>query len=138
LLERSLIRLALRSSGYLTRIKEIERAFTTPTIMRIYSSINALYADDDEIDTRKLAESLDEPDVEALADIMENIALAGNEESVFNECVKNVKLSDLSEREEEIIQMLTLANEDENKDRIDQLSHELLLIQRQIKEVKGW
>jgi DNA primase len=138
LLERSLIRLALRSSGYLKRIKEIEHVFATPAIMRIYSSINALYADDDEIDARKLAESLDGADVEALTDIMENIALAGNEESVFNECVKRVKLSGLSDREEEIIQMLTLANEEENKDRIDQLSHELLLIQGQIKEVKGW
>ncbi|MDR1571806.1 MAG: DNA primase [Clostridiales Family XIII bacterium] len=135
--ERNFIRLLLSDSGYLPRIMEYERVFVTPALFRIYSAIAGMCADGSEPDMRRLADSLDEECLAALADIRENVHLAGSDEDVFDGCVRALRLKELSERENEIILLLTVANEEDGPERIRELTQELLGIQREAKGVKG-
>ncbi|MDR2131759.1 MAG: DNA primase [Clostridiales Family XIII bacterium] len=137
MLERNFIRLMLLNGAYVDRIKPYEKAFSTPAAFRIYSLIKALCADDGEVDMRKLEDALDGPDRALLLDICDKVRLADKDEAVFAECVDALRLSALTDREREIIRMLTVANDDENKERVEALTRELINIQRGIKEVKG-
>ncbi|MDR2088468.1 MAG: DNA primase [Clostridiales Family XIII bacterium] len=137
MLERIFIRLMLLSGAYIDRIKPYEKAFSTPSAFKIYSALTALCADDGEVDMRKLEDALDGPDRALLFDIREKVQLADKDEAVFAECVKTLRLSALTDREREIVRMLTVANDEENKERVDTLTRELIGIQREIKEVKG-
>jgi DNA primase len=137
MLERNFIRLMLLNGAYIERIKPYEKAFSTPAAFRIYSVVKALCADDGEVDTRKLEDALDGPDRALLLDILDKVRLADKDEAVFAECVRALRLSALTDREREIIRMLTVANDDENKERVEALTKELIGIQREIKEVKG-
>jgi DNA primase len=140
MLERNFIRLMLRSGAYIDRIKPYEKAFSAPALFRIYAAVTALCADDGEVDMRKLEDALDEPDRAVLRDICEKVQLADKDEAVFAECVNALRLSALTEREDEIIRMLTVANDDESKEgkeRVEALTRELINIQREMKEVKG-
>jgi DNA primase len=136
-IERNFIRLMLQSGAYIDRIKPYAHVFTTPAAFRIYSAVTALCADDGEPDMRKLEDALDGPDRELLRNILEKVQLADKEEEMFAGCVKTLRLSAFTDREYEIIRMLTVANDEENKERVEALTKELINIQREIKEVKA-
>jgi hypothetical protein len=137
MLERNFIRVMLLNGAYVDRIKPYERVFVTPSAFRIYSAITAVCAADEDVDMQKLEDALDRSDRALLWDIYEKIQLADKEEAVFAECADAVKLSALTGRENEIIRMLTVANDVENEERIEALTRELIDIQREIEEVKG-
>jgi DNA primase len=137
MLERNLLRLMLQSGAYADRIKPYDRVFSSPAAFRIYSAVKAVCDDDGDADMRKLEDVLDRTDMALLSDIRENVRLADKEEEVFAECLVTIRLLSLTGREHEIIRMLTVANDEENKERIETLTRELIDIQREIKEVKG-
>jgi DNA primase len=137
MLERNLLRLTLQNGAYAERIKPYDRVFSAPAAFRIYSAVRTVCADGGEADTQRLEDILDRADRALLSDIRENVRLAGKDEEVFAECLNTIKLSGLTEREHEIIGMLTVANDEEDKERIEALTRELINIQREIKEVKG-
>jgi DNA primase len=137
MLERNLLRLMLYSGAYVSRVKPYDKVFSSPAAFRIYSAVKGLCADDGDADIRKLEDILDRADRALLFDILDNVRLADKEEKVFAECLVTIRLSALADREREIIRMLTVANDEENKERIEALTRELIDIQREIKEVKG-
>jgi DNA primase len=137
MLERNFIRLMLQSGAYIDRIKPYAHAFSTPAASRIYSAVTEICAADGEVDMRKLEDVLGPSDRALLLDIREKVQLADKEEAMFAECVKTLRLSAFADREREIIRMLTVANEEENKERVEALTKELINMQREIKEVKG-
>jgi hypothetical protein len=127
----------LRSGAYIDRIKPYAWVFSTPAVFRIYSVITALCADDGEPDMRKLEDALDRTDRDLLRDICKNVLLADEEEAMFAGCMNTVRLSALADREREIIRMLTVANDEEDKERVVELTKELIRIQQEIQEIKG-
>jgi DNA primase len=137
MLERNFIRLMLRNGAYIDRIKPHDGIFSTPAVFRIYSAIAALCEGGGDVDMQKLEDALDRADRDLLRDIRENVRLADKEEAVFAECMNTVRLSALTDREHEIIRMLTVANDEENKERIEALTKELINIQQEIRGVKG-
>jgi DNA primase len=137
MLERNLLRLTLQNGAYAERIKPYDRVFSSPAAFRIYSAVETVCSGGGEADMRRLEDMLDRADRDLLSDIRENVRLADKEEEVFAECLNAIKLSGLTDREQEIIDMLTVANDEENKERIEALTRELINIQREIKEVKG-
>jgi DNA primase len=137
MLERNFIRLMLRNGAYIDRIRPYDGIFSTPAIFRIYSAVAALCAGGGDVDMQKLEDALDRADRDLLRDIRENVRLADKEEAVFAECMNTVRLSALTDREREIIRMLTVANDEENKERVEALTKELIRIQQEIRGVKG-
>jgi DNA primase len=136
-LERNFIRLMLRNGAYVDRIKPYETAFFTPAAFRIYGAVKAVRDDDGEVDMRKLEDVLDGPDWALLIDIRENVPVPDKDEVMFAKCENAFHLSALTDRQNEIIRMLTVLNDEENRERVEALTKELINIQREIEEVKG-
>jgi len=131
LLEKSLIKLMLLKSSYVPRIKPYETIFQNPFCMRIYELIQSLYKDDEEIDRKKLADALEPAEYQMLSSIWKDVYLADRDEDVFADCISHIEDGFRHKREQEIIQILSLADEDMDSSVIKQLTRELMEIQKQ-------
>ena len=63
--------------------------------------------------------------------------VAGNEEQVFDECIKTWRLGNAVKEEQELIDRLALADEETGSDSIKELTEELMKIQREINSFGG-
>ena len=129
LLEKNLIKLMVVKSSYIPKIASYSDYFRNPTYFRIYQVIKSLYRDDEEIDIKKVCDGLDEDENRVLKDIIENIHLAGKDNEVFRDCIAHIEESLRIKREDEIIKLLTVLNDDSDKDKILALTKELMEIQ---------
>jgi len=130
MLEKNLIKLMLINSSYIPRIKPFEHVFTNPSSIRIYELILSIYKKDEEIDINMVEDSLPDEDQRLLKDIIENIQLADKEEQVFNDCIAHIKNNKTAKRERDIINILSILDDESDRDNIEELTKELIEIQR--------
>lgn len=130
ILEKSLIKLMLLNSSFVMKVKPYSYVFTNPQIYRIYELILMEYKEDEEIDIKKIKDSLDSQENEILEDIIENIQLSGKEEQVFQDCIGKIEESKNVKREQEIITILSILDDKEDEDRIESLTIELMELQK--------
>lgn len=129
MLEKTLIRLMLLKSSYVKEIEPYSHVFMTREGYRIYLAIKALYRDEEEIDINQLKDSLEEGDRRILAEIENNIQLADKDETVFKDCINKIKITKEKKREEEIIKLLSILEDGNDKEVIEELTKELMKIQ---------
>ncbi len=130
MIEKYLIRLMLIRSAYVTRIKPYEWVFRSPSARRIYELILSVYKHDEEIDIKKVEDSLEAEDNRFLREIMENVQLADKDEQVFQDCVQRIEAARLAKREQEIIQIISILDDEKDRDKIEALTIELIEIQK--------
>ena len=68
---------------------------------------------------------------------LDQILIAGNEEQVFAECLQKKAYSKLQEQERELIDRLSLADENADGDTVRQLTRELMEVQDKMKAHGG-
>lgn len=130
-LEKTLIRLMLAQSDFIQRIQPYEDVFQDGVCKKLYETMKGLYREDQEIDVGKLADSLEPEEVAVLSDILDNVKLTDKEEDAFYDCVTRIKNERLRQREQQIIQMLSLADDETDAASIEALTRELMTIQQQ-------
>ena len=135
-LERSLIKLMLASKAYFQKIKAYEHAFTSRLGSEILMAVERDYNEADELDIKKVADSLDENGVIILNDIIENVFFAGKEEQILADCIEKIERNDLINKEKDIVLKLSMADEVENIEQINKLARELLEVQKEIQNKK--
>jgi len=128
-LEKNLIKLALTKAAFIPEVMKYRDIFSIPGCRSIFETICALYKEDEEIDVMKVADSLSAEDNGLLSDIMENIRLAGKEDIVFEDCMGRIRRKQLIRRQEEILSILQMADEDSDEEMIRELTRELMDIQ---------
>lgn len=133
ILEMNLIRLMLFKSSYVPRMEAYKDAFADEECRKIYEAIKSLYGEEEEIDRGTLADSLDSGENHILTYIMENIQLADVDEAVFADCITRIENRGRKTREREILQILSLADENVESDQVEALTRELMDIQREMK-----
>jgi DNA primase len=129
-IEKYLIKLMLMKSGYVIRIKPYDWVFRSPSAFKIYEMIRAVYQSDTEIDIKKVEDSLEEEDNRLLHDIIENIQLADKDEQVFQDCIHRIEAVGPAKREKEIIQIISILDDESDRDKIEALTIELMEIQK--------
>lgn len=129
-LEKILIRLMLGSGDFIRRIKPYEEVFQSEACRKIYRTMQGLYREDTEVDIGKLADSLEPEEIAVMSDILENIKLNEREEDVFADCVARIEGQRLHLREQQIIQMLSLTDDETDAAQVEALSRELMTIQQ--------
>ena len=92
--------------------------------------ILSVYKDDEEIDMKKVEDSLEAEENRILEDIIENIQLADKDEQVFQDCIVRIEAARLAKREQEIIQIISILDDDKDRDKIEALTIEMMEIQR--------
>lgn len=137
MIEKYLIKLMLMKSGYVRRAKPYEWVFKSPSAYKIYEMILSVYKDDEEIDLKKLEDGLEEEDNRLLQDIIDNIQLADKDEQVFQDCVTRIETAKLTKREQEIRQILSILDEENDADQIAALTIENMNIQMEIQKAKN-
>ncbi len=84
-----------------------------------------------------ITDSLDPMESQAFTDATDAVIIAGNEEQVFDECIRTWRLNKAVKREQELIDMLALADEETGSDSIKGLTEELMNVQREINSFGG-
>ena len=133
-IERNLIKLMLVKSDYVPKLAHYTDAFKDPVCFHIYEIIRTLYREDEEIDARRIFDSLDENEISTLRDIIDNVQLADKDSRVFEDCISRIRETDRNKRENEIIKMLSVLDDEQDGEAIVALTKELLEIQRKVGE----
>ena len=130
MIEKYLIKLMMLKSSYVMKIKPYEGVFKSPSAYKIYEMIQAVYKDDEEIDMKKVEDGLEVEDNRLLMDIIENVQLADKEEQVFQDCVLRIEKGELAKREKEIIKIMSILDDEKDRDKIEALTIEMMEIQK--------
>ena len=130
MIEKYLIKLMLIKSSYVMKIKPYGEVFKSPSAYKIYELILSVYKDDEEIDIKKIEDSLEAEDNHLLLDIIENIQLADKEDKVFRDCVLRMEEAQLVKREKEIIQIMSILDDEKDRDKIEALTIEMMEIHK--------
>lgn len=135
MLQRNFIKLITVNADYIDEIKEYESVFTDPACFRIYSMLRALRDEDGALDIKKAADSLEPSDAAALGEIIRSLPFPTNSDQMLADFKRKIKTDKLTERYENIIQMLDMLPENE-EEQIRSLMDELKSIQSELQNVK--
>jgi len=130
MLEKNIIKILLLKSSYINKIKSVENPFLSESGRKIFEMIVSITDGIEEIDIRKLQDSLEERERSILNDIMENIHLAGKEEIIFNDCIHSINNRIVIRKERDLIFRLSMADEEENIEKINEITKELMELQK--------
>ena len=96
LVEADIIKLVTKNEGYIPRVDENPDIFTTDTAKNIYDAIVRDLTQEGQIDINRVLDSIEEPEKSALTDIVNKVIISGDEEEVFNDCLRKVRLRKLT------------------------------------------
>lgn len=133
MLEQNLIGLMVFKKSYIREIVPYESSFETPVCHRIFEIIKSMDKGDEEIDLQKLKDSLDEDALKVLEQILETVHIGHRDQEIFDQCVAHIDENLLTKREEELIKLLSILDDEEDGQQLAALSRELLEIQRKIR-----
>jgi DNA primase len=129
-LQRNLLKLMLVKSAYIPKVQPYESVFQDQDCYRIYEIVRSLYKSDEEIDIKKLEDSLGEHELATLHHIMQTVQFADRDDRVFADCISHIKEIQRGKREEEIITLLSVLNDEGDNTAIIALTKELMELQR--------
>lgn len=134
LLEQDLIQLMITDEKYIHLPEDVERmAFESISGKQIYCALKQI-KDRSSYDIGQLKDLLDEEAVTYI-DRMENRSMPeGMEQKVFEDCIESIRKNNLKKQEAEIITKLSMADEEENQEKIIQFTQQLIEIQKKLKE----
>lgn len=136
-LEKNLLKLIMTNPAYYSKVAPYSHVFKG-NAKKIFFIVRNLHNEGKNMKVKDIEEYAEEPDIKkVLRDIDENIILAGVEEQILKDCIKEIEILDLKQREKELNDQLALADEDENAARIKQIMEEIVQIQRIIREQEG-
>ena len=136
-LQMHFVKLASVNPDYLEQMEPYEFIFEDPAYERIYRMIKDVYREDSEVDINKVSDSLLPEDDALFKEALEKVVFPENSDQVFQECVAKIRYEKLRKREEEILNALTfLTEEAEDQSRADDLTRELIELQRTMQNIK--
>ena len=96
-----------------------------------------LYGTKGDFHKEEILDRLEPEEGQQLLRRLDQILIAGNEEQVFAECLQKKAYSKLQEQERELIDRLSLADENADGDTVRQLTRELMEVQDKMKAHGG-
>lgn len=135
-MEKNLIKLIINDSRTFETIRPYRYIFKSREGENIFSSIEAMYTDGEDIDINKLADSLDEQTMAVFRNIVDNVYLGGKDQEILEDCIITLEIEKLRDRYEEISTIIELADETENQEKIRQLMTEQMEIQKLMQQMK--
>ena len=136
-LEASVIKSLMVNPGLTEKLLDYSEIMASTPARKVMDILFELYGLNGDFHMNQLTDRLDPVESEALSSALDKIAIAGNEEQVFSECINTWQRKRLLQQEQELITRLSLADEENNPDSINQLTLELMEIQKQINSHGG-
>ena len=136
-LEASVIKSLMVNPGLTEKLLDYSEIMASTPARKVMDILFELYGLNGDFHMNQLTDRLDPVESEALSSALDKIVIAGNEEQVFSECINTWQRKRLLQQEQELITRLSLADEENNPDSINQLTLELMEIQKQINSHGG-
>ena len=136
-LELTLIKALLVSPTFVEDLLDKQEIMESPEARKVLNIMFELYGMNGDFDDREIMDRLDPEESQRLAKELEKIIIAGNEDRVFAECIQKWKLDKLLTKEKQLIDRLSLADEDSGVESIKELTEELMEVQAKIKTYGG-
>lgn len=134
LLEKNLIRLMIQSSRFVDRISSYQDVFRNPMHYQLVQHMKSIYQDDQEIDLKSLMDTVDPDQRIVLQEILDHVQIAGNEDAIFADCIQKIEREPALQRQEEILHLLPLLDEELDQEKIEHMTKELIEIQKIIQK----
>lgn len=134
LAEQDLLKLMLTDARFTELPEDIkDTVFTEGIAKEIYVGIMDSLDGHGRPDIRSLRESLDEDGIRMLEMIDSKIIPPGREDEIFTDCVDKIRSDVLRKREREVMMALSIAEEEDNGEKIVELTQKLIDIQKKLK-----
>ncbi|MBO4235764.1 MAG: DNA primase [Firmicutes bacterium] len=130
LVEADIIRLVTKNEGYIRKVEEHPDIFTTDIAKNIFDAIAGDIANEDTLDINRVIDMLDDPEKGVLVQTVNRVIISGDEEEVFKDCIRRVKLRNLINESTMIDKILQ--TEDYQEDDIEKLMQRKMELQKLI------
>lgn len=130
LLERTLIRLILLNSEYFLIVKEYPEAIFSPSGVKIFNLFEELFSADADFDLEKIKESLEEEDLLYIDKLIKEVQVGERDKEVFEDCISKLKELRLEKRKNEILNILSMAEDSTKAETLDELMKEFVSIEQ--------
>lgn len=130
LLERTFIRLILLNSEYFPSIKEYPEAVSSSSGMKIFNIFEETFSADTDFDLHKIKELLDEEGLEYIEKIMKEVQVGEKDREVFDDCIAKLNELRLEKRKNDILNILSMAEETTKQETLDELMKEFVSIEQ--------
>ncbi len=131
-LEATVIKILLMNPFFSETLLEHEDLIESRFGRKIMNAAFELYGTKGDFDKAEILDRLDPEESQMLLRTLERIVIAGNEEQVFAECLQKKEHSRLLAKERELIDRLSLADEESDGEKLQELTRELMEVQKKM------
>lgn len=132
-LEKTLLKIMLTEEGYIEKVSAYPGIFESDCAEAVYEMLSESYRRDGFIDTVQFTDSLPEELCAVVQEVLDHVILGGDCRQTFNDCIKTWRDGRLVKEEQRLITLLSMADEEDNQERIAELTDQLMKIQRERK-----
>ena len=136
-LEANILKALLMNPALTEKMLDYSEVMSSAPARKAMDILFEIYGLNGDFHMDQLTDRLEPEESEAMIQNLEKIVIAGNEEQVFSECINTWQRKQLLSREQDLITRLSLADEENNPDSINQLTLELMEVQKQINSHGG-
>ena len=124
-LELTIIKVLLINPPFVEQLLDMQDIMQSSKARKIMNIMFELYGTKEDFDSEEVMERLDPEESRNLAMQLDKIIIAGNEDKVFTECITKWKLDKLLTKEKQLIDRLSLSDEEIGGQTIKELTEEL-------------
>ena len=135
-IERTLLKVMLTDDSFIEKGADYPEVFRSPFAVKIYDILADEYKAHKFIDINRILDGLSAEEAECLTEICDHVIVGGSAAQVFDECIDSWNSMRLAEEEKRLIMLLSMADEEDNQERINNLTEQLMKIQRERKHTK--
>ena len=135
-IERTLLKVMLTDDSFIEKGARYPEIFRSPFAVKVYDILAEEYKAHNFIDINRILDGLSAEEAESLTEICDHVIVGGSAAQVFDECIDSWNSMRLAEEEKRLIMLLSVADEENNQDRIINLTEQLMKIQRERKHTK--
>lgn len=114
-----------------------EEIFKSDLSRKVINIIFELYGTTGDFTLGQVADRLEPDESKMFSEALDNVVIAGKADEVMKQCISRCRISRLREKEERILVMLSMADEENNLQSAHQLTVELMEIQKEIEAHGG-
>ena len=131
--EKTLIKVLFTNEAYIEKAADYTEIFESEFANRVFKLLDQEYAEQRYVDAKKILDSLPYEAATKLQEILDQVVLGGNEEQVFFDCIHTWKDKRLENEEKRLITLLSMADEEDNHEKILELTDQLMKVQKERK-----
>lgn len=131
--EKTMLKVLLTNEVFIEKVSDYAGIFESEFSVKVYQLLNREYMENRYVDTKKILDMLPYEAAKKLQEILEQVVLGGNEEQVFHDCIRTWNDKRLEKEEKRLITLLSMADEEDNHEKIIELTDELMKVQKERK-----